>query len=202
MTATSFVYFVTRLGRCGIAWGDRGVRLVQLPESNAVRMRARMLRRFPDAVESAPPAPVQAAIDGIVALLDGGAGDLSSVVLDMQQVPELDRRVYAVARTIPPGSTLSYGEVAARLGEPGAARDVGQALGRNPFAIVVPCHRVVAANGKLGGFSAPGGAATKLRLLQIEGASISYTPSLFDGSVGPATVRAPSRPELLSERGS
>ena len=98
---------------------------------------------------------MQRAIDGVVALLRGEPCELERVTLDMDGVPPFHRRVYEVARTIPPGTTLSYGEVAARMGEPGAARDVGQALGQNPFAIIVPCHRVLAANGKVGGFSAP-----------------------------------------------
>ena len=106
----------------------------------------------------------------ITALLRGEPCDLGSIDLDMSDVPEFHCRVYAVARTIPPGRTLTYGDVAARLGEPGAARAVGQALGRNPFAIIVPCHRVVAAGGRLGGFSAGGGAVTKRRILAIEGA--------------------------------
>jgi methylated-DNA-[protein]-cysteine S-methyltransferase len=97
---------------------------------------------------------------------------LSFITLDMEGVPEFHRRVYGVARTIPPGATLSYGEIAARLGDPGSARAVGQALGRNPFVIVVPCHRVLAAGGKTGGFSANGGTATKLTLLAIEGAQL------------------------------
>jgi len=111
---------------------------------------------------------VQRAIDGVVALLRGEPSALERIVLDMDGVPAFEQSVYEVARTIPPGATLSYGEIAARLGAPGAARDVGQALGRNPFAIVVPCHRVVAAGGKLGGFSARGGATTKRRLLSVE----------------------------------
>ena len=98
----------------------------------------------------------------------------------MEGVPAFDRRVYEVARSIPPGATLSYGEIAARLGEPDAARDVGQALGRNPFSIVVPCHRVLAAGGKLGGFSARGGRRTKLRLLSIENAPVKGTLPLFE----------------------
>ncbi len=101
-------------------------------------------------------------------------------MLDLEQVPPFHRRVYEVARTIPPGSTLTYGEIASRLGEPRLARDVGQALGRNPFAIVVPCHRVVAAGGKTGGFSAGGGVRTKLRMLAIEGAPAAGTIPLFD----------------------
>jgi methylated-DNA-[protein]-cysteine S-methyltransferase len=142
-------------------------------------------REFPGVPESPPTPEVQRAVDGIVALLSGEARDLSFVELDMREVPPFNRRVYEVARTIPPGGTLSYGEIAARLGEPGAARDVGVALGRNRFAIVVPCHRVVAANGKLGGFSARGGVRTKLRLLSIEGVQAPGTIPLFErGSIG------------------
>lgn len=166
--ASGFALFDTAIGRCGIAWSDRGVAAVQLPEAGPAETRARLLRRCPEALEAAPPAPMQRAIDGIVALLRGEASDLGAVALDMTGVPPFHRRVYAVARTIPPGSTLSYGEVAARLEAPGMARDVGQALGQNPFAIIVPCHRVVAAGGKIGGFSARGGVATKRRLLAAE----------------------------------
>jgi methylated-DNA-[protein]-cysteine S-methyltransferase len=124
---------------------------------------------------------VRRAIDGIVALLRGEASDLSAVALDMNAVPAFHRRVYDAARGVAPGSTVTYGEIAARLGEPGAARAVGQALGRNPFAIIVPCHRVLAAGGKVGGFSANGGVATKLRLLSIEGAPAGGQMALFDG---------------------
>ena len=115
-----------------------------------------------------------------MALLQGEASDLTSVELDMARVPPFDRRVYEVARTIPPGSTLTYGEIATRLGERRLAREVGQALGQNPFAIVVPCHRVVAAGGKVGGFSARGGIRTKLRMLAIEGAPAAGLLPLFD----------------------
>jgi methylated-DNA-[protein]-cysteine S-methyltransferase len=170
MTANGFTLFDTAIGRCGIAWSGRGIAAVQLPEADDRRTRARLLRRLPDAHEAAAPPDVQRAIDGIGALLNGAASDLSTVVLDLEGVPAFHRRVYEVARTIPPGSTLSYGDVAAQLGEPGSARAVGQALGRNPFPIIVPCHRVVAAGGKPGGFSANGGVATKLRMLAIEGA--------------------------------
>jgi methylated-DNA-[protein]-cysteine S-methyltransferase len=110
------------------------------------------------------------AIDGITALLRGERVDLTDVVLDVDGLPELHRRVYELARTIPPGQTRTYGDIAARLERSGDARVVGEALGRNPFPVVVPCHRVLAASGKLGGFSAHGGAATKRRMLIIEGA--------------------------------
>jgi methylated-DNA-[protein]-cysteine S-methyltransferase len=177
---TRFTFFDTAIGRCGIAWGARGVLAVLLPERSEPAARARLLRMVPDASEALPPSEIQHAIDGIVALLGGERRDLSEVPIDMGGVPAFHARVYEVARLIPPGATLSYGEIARRLGEPGAARDVGEALGKNPFPIVVPCHRVLAAGGKLGGFSARGGVRTKLRLLEIEGALQPETPMLFD----------------------
>jgi methylated-DNA-[protein]-cysteine S-methyltransferase len=180
MMGRGFTLFETTIGHCGVAWGERGIVGVQLPETRESATRARLLRRFPDAHEGAPPPEIQRAIDSIVALLRGDAADLSNVPLDMDGVPELHRRVYEVARTIPPGETLSYGEIAARLEHRGLAREVGQALGQNPFAIVVPCHRVVTSDGRLGGFSASGGVQTKLRMLAIEGAPMAGTLPLFD----------------------
>jgi len=163
-----FTLFDTAIGRCGIAWGERGIVGLQLPEAREKETRARLLSRVPAASDQPPPPEIQRTLDAIVALLGGGIGDLSAVTLDMADVPAFHRRVYAAARAIPPGATLSYGEIATRIGSPGAARAVGQALGRNPFPIVVPCHRVLAANGKIGGFSANGGVATKLRMLAAE----------------------------------
>src|SRR6266403_3408478 len=180
MAAREFALFDTPIGRCGIAWGPRGVAGVQLPEEAEAATRTRMLQRFPAACESDPPADVQHAVDAIGTLLRGGAGDLSGIALDMEGVPTFHRRVYEVARTIPPGATLSYGDIAARLGERGLAREVGQALGRNPLPLIVPCHRVLAAGAKAGGFSANGGVATKLALLTIERARTSQAPTLFD----------------------
>ena len=180
MTQTGFTLFDTAIGACAIAWGERGVVGLWLPEPDAAATRRRVSRRLPEARESAPPPEVQRAIDAIVELLAGTPSDLTAVTLDMNGVPEFNRRVYAIAREIQPGQTLSYGEIAARLGDPSQARAVGQALGQNPFPIVVPCHRVLAANGKTGGFSAPGGVSTKLRLLEIERARASAIPTLFD----------------------
>jgi len=160
--------FDTAAGRCGIVWGAGGIAGIQLPERRDAVMRERLQRRFPTATESAPPPDVRQAIDAIVGLLRGEAADLSVIGLDLERVPPFHRRVYEAARDIPTGATLSYGELAARLGMPGAARAVGQALGRNPFPIVVPCHRVLAAGGRIGGFTADGGIATKLRLLSLE----------------------------------
>jgi methylated-DNA-[protein]-cysteine S-methyltransferase len=181
MTARGYTLFDTAIGRCGVAWGERGIVGVQLPESRESETRARLLRHNPDAVEAPPPPEIQRALDRIVALLAGQAADLSIAVLDMNRVPPFHRRVYEVARTIPPGETLSYGEIAKQMGADGSARAVGQALGRNPFAIVVPCHRVLAASGKIGGFSANGGIATKLRMLSIEAARASGQGAQFEG---------------------
>ena len=178
--STAFALFETAIGGCAIAWTGSGVLALQLPEADDNRTRARVLRRWPDAREEPPPPAVRHAIDGVVALLSGAAVDLSTVLLDMQHVPMFERRVYEVARAIPPGQTLTYGEVAATLGDPGATREVGQALARNPFAVIVPCHRVVAAGGRTGGFSATGGVTTKLRLLEIERARLTSEPTLFD----------------------
>jgi len=172
--------FDSAIGPCGVAWGADGIVGCQLPEASASATRARLQQRFPLARESAPPPEVQSACDGIVALLRGEAISLEDVRLDMSGVPELHRRVYAVTRAIAPGSTLSYGEVAQRLGDASLARAVGLALSRNGYAPIVPCHRVLAAGGQAGGFSARGGLATKLRLLTIEGARFGGAPGLFD----------------------
>jgi O-6-methylguanine DNA methyltransferase len=164
-----FTLFDTAIGRCAIGWCARGIACVQLAEASEQTTRARVLQRFPRAKEAAPPSEVARARDSIIALLRGEPGDLSSVLLDMDPVPPFHRRVYEAARSIPQGVTMTYGDLAARIGAAGSARAVGQALARNPFAIVVPCHRVVAAGGRIGGFSANGGVLTKSRLLAIEG---------------------------------
>jgi methylated-DNA-[protein]-cysteine S-methyltransferase len=181
MTPPSYALFETPIGMCAVAW--RGpVALVgsALPGADPDALRARLRRRWPAAVEVGAPAAVRRAIERVCDLLRGGADDLLDIELDMSAVPDFDRRVFAIARRIAPGTTRTYGEIAAALGEPDAARAVGRALGANPFPIVVPCHRVLAAGGRPGGFSAPGGTRTKLRLLEIEGAALGGTPGLFD----------------------
>jgi methylated-DNA-[protein]-cysteine S-methyltransferase len=180
MTATGFALFETAIGACGIAWNDAGILGLQLPEGRAGKARDRLARRFPEARESAPTPGIEAAIGEIRALLAGEARDLAGVPLDMSGVPEFERKVYDIARGIPPGRTMTYGEIATRLGDKALSRDVGAALGRNPFPIVVPCHRVLGTGGKTGGFSARGGVDTKMRMLQIEGARIGDAPSLFE----------------------
>ncbi len=177
---SGFALFESPIGSCGVAWNEKALTGVQLPEADENATRSRMLRRFPGLQELTPPPSVQVAIRRIRHALAGHADPMLDLLLDMSKVPEFQQRVYAVARRIPAGETLTYGEVARRLGDAGAARAVGQALGRNPFAPVVPCHRVLAAKGKMGGFSANGGAATKRRLLLIEGGLPNSTPGLFD----------------------
>jgi len=180
MTTQNFTLFETAIGWCGTVWSENGIVGVQLPEAGAAKTRARLHRRFPAAEEAAPSAEAQRAIDGMTALLAGDAPDLSDVTLDLERVPEFNRRVYEIARTILPGTTLSYGEIAAQLGDRLLARDVGQAMGQNPFPIIVPCHRVMAAGGKIGGFSANGGIMTKRRMLAIESAHAREGLPLFN----------------------
>lgn len=179
MKVLNFALFDTAIGVCGIVWSARGVSGVQLPEKDAAATRAGVGRRYPDAREVPPPPAVQAAIDGIVALLAGDPRDLTGIAIDDAAIPPFNRKVYAIARAIPPGQTMTYGGIAERLGDRTLARAVGRAMGENPTPIIMPCHRVLAANGKSGGFSAPGGVITKLRLLTIENAQPD-SPTLFE----------------------
>ncbi|RZJ26647.1 MAG: methylated-DNA--[protein]-cysteine S-methyltransferase [Haliea sp.] len=181
MDAAGYCLFETPIGACGIAWGAQCILGLLLPDDRGpAGTQARMQRNFPTAAMAPPPPWVESISARIRQLLEGVRDDLSNVPLDMTGLPPFHRRVYEIARTIPPGRVLTYGEVAHRLGEPGAARAVGQALGHNPFAPVIPCHRVLAANRRGGGFSAGGGVATKLRMLEIERAQFGAAPGLFD----------------------
>lgn len=175
----AYALFDTTIGRCGVAWNSRGVVGLQLPEKTLAGTRMRLLRHCPNADEAEPPKPIARAIADIQALLCGQKKSLRAVQLDMSRLAPFNARVYETTRAIPPGQTRTYGEIARAIGDPSAARAVGQALGRNPFPIVVPCHRVVGANNRLVGFSATGGIATKLRMLQIEGWR-AEEQSLFD----------------------
>ena len=180
MSDQGFTLFDTPIGTCALAWGPKGIVGISLPSSGEPETRARIRKRHPEAKELDPPAKIRRAVDDIIALLHGKPLDLADVPLDMNGIADFHRRVYDLARTILPGQTMTYGEVAEKLESPGAARAVGQALGANPFPIVVPCHRVLAAGGKTGGFSAPGGTTTKMRMLTIEGAKVNRAPSLFE----------------------
>ncbi len=151
-----------------------------MPETSRERAHGDgMLRYVGEVPQGEPPHFVALAIARVQALLQGARDDLCDLPLELAGVPPFHQKVYEVTRAIPPGEVLTYGEVARRIGEPGAARAVGYALGKNPFAPVVPCHRVLAAGGRSGGFSAEGGAMTKLRMLEIERAQWGETRSLF-----------------------
>ena len=175
----SFSLFETAIGTCGVVWSARGIVAVQLPETDAAATRARVHRHHPTAGEGPPPARVRHAIDGIIALLGGEKRDLTDIAVDDSKQSDFNKRVYAIVRKIPPGAAMTYGEVAERLGDKALSRDVGQAMGENPTPLIMPCHRVLAAGGKTGGFSASGGVVTKLRLLTIEGAQPGG-PTLFE----------------------
>jgi methylated-DNA-[protein]-cysteine S-methyltransferase len=180
MSGRGYTVFDTAVGRCGIAWGELGVLGVQLPEAREIETRRRLFQLFPDARELRPPAEIQIAIDGIAALLRGKVADFSEVRLDMTDVRPFDGRVYDLTRTIPRGETLTYAEVAARLKASGAAHSVAQALSRNPFMLIVPCHRVLEAGGYADRISPNGGSISKRRLLSIEGAGSPGSKTLFD----------------------
>jgi methylated-DNA-[protein]-cysteine S-methyltransferase len=172
MTQTHYALFETVIGIAGIAWGEAGLIGVHLPERDGENNRRSFQRRFPGVTEAAIPDALTPTVEGIRALMRGEKADLSAAPLDIGRVPAFNAKVYAIARAIPPGETMTYGEIATRLGDRLLARDVGAAMGANPWPIVVPCHRVTAAGGKPGGFSARGGVNTKLKLLAIEGAAV------------------------------
>ena len=179
MGALAYAFFDTPLGLCAIVWGARGITGTQLPEAGRGAALRRLQRRFPDAHGGRPTPAIADAMARIEAVLGGAKDDFADLVLDWRMAGGFDRAVYREARAIPPGETATYGTLAARLGDPAQARAVGQALARNPWPIVIPCHRITAAEGKTGGFSAPGGSATKLKLLEIEGALAAETLPLF-----------------------
>jgi methylated-DNA-[protein]-cysteine S-methyltransferase len=180
MTGAAFCMFDTAIGTAAIAWRGEALVASWLPDASRQALEAAVRRRLPQAQQSDPPAAIARAIDALVRLLAGEAEDLGFIELDLEGVAAFDASVWLAARTIPPGETLTYGMLAARIGEPGASRAVGAALGRNRFPIVVPCHRILAATGT-GGFTAPGGRAAKLRLLEIERAALpGEAPGLFE----------------------
>ena len=174
-----FALFETAIGCCALVWRGRSIVGAALPESSPERLRARLASRFPNAVEAVPPPSVAEAIERIVGLLAGARTDLSDIEIELGGVSDFDRRVYQAARRIPCGEVRTYGDIARGIGEPRAAQAVGLALGRNPVPIIVPCHRVLAGGGRGGGFSAPGGVATKFRILEIEGARRPGDSGLF-----------------------
>lgn len=179
-----YLVFDTALGRCAVVWHGDGVVGFQLPEATDDDTLDRIRDCFPaarrESPEAATPGTVaRRVVDGVTALLSGDPDPMTDVALDLSALPDFDRRVYAVTRAIEPGHTRSYGEVAAAVGSPGAAQAVGQSLGRNPIPVLVPCHRVLAAQGAVGGFSAAGGTVTKRALLAAERTPGFGEPTLF-----------------------
>jgi methylated-DNA-[protein]-cysteine S-methyltransferase len=174
-----FHIFETAIGWAAIVWGPSGLAGACLPEPDASGARRLARKRFPAAEEAADAGGFESIVEGVQALLRGEPADFSEAPLDLERVPAFDARVYAITRTITAGETLTYGAIARRIGDRFLAREVGAALGRNPWPIIVPCHRVTAAGGAIGGFSARGGAQTKLKLLRIEGAPAAGQADLF-----------------------
>ena len=189
MSGRGYAIFDTALGRCGIAWGDLGIVGVQLPEAREIETRRRLYHLYPDARESRPPLNAEVAIEGIAALLNGRPADLSDVTLDMTGIHVFSQRVYEFTRTIPRGETRTYGEVAATLRLSGAVHAVAQAINRNPFVIIVPCHRVLEAGHYADDISPHGGSISKRRLLSIEGARTTASKTLFDALLPVAPLR-------------
>lgn len=176
---THCTLFPTAIGDCAIAWRDERVVGTRLPDAGRSATRLRLAART-GAKDGPPPPAILRAIAAMTALLQGERIDLAFVACDFSAVDAFEREVYAAARAIPPGETRSYGELAHQLGDRRLARRVGTALGRNPFPIIVPCHRVIGADGRLVGFSADGGIDTKRRMLAIEGARTGAAAQLFD----------------------
>ncbi len=187
--APRLAFFATAIGECALAWNAVGLTGVWLPATRPGALRQRLARHPANGNVATPPSSIMAVIDAITRLLAGAHVDLREVPLDLAPIGDFRRRVYAVTRDIAAGRVLTYGAVAERVGADASARAVGQALGANPFPIVVPCHRVVATTGGLGGFSAPGGVAMKRRMLAIEDARLDGPPDLFDEAQAPASGR-------------
>jgi methylated-DNA-[protein]-cysteine S-methyltransferase len=180
MSGRAYSIFDTAIGRCAIASSRSGIVGVQLPEAREIDTRRRLFQLYPEARETRPDANVEAAIAGIIALLHGEVSDFAGVTLDMSGIHVFDQRVYQVTQRIPRGETLTYQEVASRMGTPSAVRSVVHAISRNPFVVIVPCHRVLEAGGYADKMSPHGGLISKRRLLSIEGTSSPASKTLLD----------------------
>jgi len=185
----AYTVFDTAVGRCAIAWGQNGVLGVQLADVREIETRRRLLRQFPEARELPPPADVQYFIDSIGIALRGQFAELSDIPLDMSNLSPFDCRIYEMVRRIPRGETRTRAEIATQVGSPGIVHSLAQALARNPFALVVPCHRVLESAGRIDGIPTNGGAMTRARLLSLEGALPSRGSTLFDALLSVAPPR-------------
>jgi methylated-DNA-[protein]-cysteine S-methyltransferase len=170
--------FETAGGFCGIAWNEAGITRFQLPAPSAEATGSNLLRRLPRSLPGTPSTPVAEAIAASKRYFLGEKIDFSSFVLDLHEQAGFFQLIYAAARRVAWGQTTTYGTLAKAIGAGAeSARDVGQAMAKNPVPLIIPCHRVLAAGGKVGGFSAPGGSASKLRMLELEGVNIGSAPS-------------------------
>jgi O-6-methylguanine DNA methyltransferase len=173
MKPANYTFFNTPIGLCGITWrgeADIAVSHFALPEASDAMTRERLGRKVAGIESTSPPVAIMKLIERVQQHLEGKLDPFLDVPLDLSNMIAFNRDVYDFSRKIPPGATRTYGEVAKGIGQAGSAQAVGKALGQNPIPLIVPCHRILAAGGRPGGFSAPGGTATKSRLLQIEGA--------------------------------
>jgi methylated-DNA-[protein]-cysteine S-methyltransferase len=192
MVGRGYAIFDTAIGRCGIVWSETGVMAVQLPEVREIDTRRRIFQIHPDAREQRPSDNAELAIDGIAALLHGSDPDFSDVSLDAGGLPAFDRRVYEATCAIPRGETRTYHEIAKTLGASGAVHSVAQAIVKNPFMLIVPCHRVLEAGNYTDRLSPYGGVISKRRLLALEGAHPIASKTLFAVLLPVAPPRAPS----------
>lgn len=192
MLGRAYTIFDSAIGRCAVVWGEAGIVGVQLPEAREIDTRRRLFQLYPEARETKPTPNSEAAIEGMVALLHGDAADFSDVTLDMRGIHGFDQRVYQITQQVLRGETVTYGDIAARLGSPSAVRSVALALARNPFVVIVPCHRVLEAGGYADRMSPHGGLISKRRLLSIEGAVNSNGKTLLDVLLPVAPPRLPN----------
>jgi methylated-DNA-[protein]-cysteine S-methyltransferase len=190
MKGRGYAIFDTAVGRCGVAWSDAGVLGVQLPEAREIDTRRWLYRLYPEAREVPPPPNVQIAIDGLVAALRGKAPDFSDITLDLEDIPPFSQRVYDYVRAIPPGETRTYDEIASGLRASGALNSVARAIAKNPFVIIVPCHRVLETAGDYADRMSPhSGTISRRHLLSIEGVRTTTGKTLFDALLPVAPPR-------------
>ncbi|MDB5392527.1 MAG: cysteine methyltransferase [Rhodospirillales bacterium] len=172
-TVHHYLIFETASGFCGIAWNDVGITRFQLPTRSAEQAKRILLRRTPGVAPGAPTPEVVEAVAAVKRYFEGEETDFSGFKLDLADQDTFFKRIYGAARQVRWGCTTTYGTLAKELGAgPETARDVGQAMAKNPVALIIPCHRVLAAGGKVGGFSAPGGSVAKIRMLELEGVNV------------------------------
>lgn len=174
MKADSYAVFQTASGFCGIAWSDNGITRFQLPTGNAAATERLLLRRVSNAKAAEPTPGIASVIEAVRRYFEGSEVDFSDLKVDLDGQDDLFKQIYAATRRLSWGQTTTYGALAKEIDpDPRLARDVGQAMAKNPVPLIIPCHRVLAAGGKVGGFSAPGGAASKVRMLELEGIVIA-----------------------------